>query len=94
MHLHSIRTSLVSLYCLAINLPGLVGFRTTNSGVKSAVYSGNIGVWSGVWSRGRANWYLDARKKKKVSLGDKVKVVVLDSYVLCIWLGLGLVLGF
>ncbi len=72
MHLDLLRTSLVSACCLAFNLPGLIGFRTTNFGVKSTVYGGNIGDRSGVRSRDRANWHLDAKKKKKDSLGDKV----------------------
>ncbi len=79
MHLHSLRTPLVSVCYLAFNLPGLIGLRIANSGVKSVVHSGNIGVWGWVRSKDRANWYLDAKKKKKGSLGDKVKVVVIDS---------------
>ncbi len=66
---------------LALNLPGLIGLRIANSGVKSVLNSGNIGGWGWVRSRDRAtNWHLDAKKKKEEgSLGDKVKVVVIDN---------------
>eukprot|EP01084_Bolivina_argentea_P312250 540581_1 len=73
MHLDLLRTSLVSVCCLAFNLPGLIGFRTANFGVKSTVYGGIVVGWSGVRSTDRANWHLDAKKKKTDSLGDKFK---------------------